>query len=571
MLVVWALSLALVRPPLGRSALGAARVAVRRAASVALLPDAVGGAAAHLAAADGAGGALGAAAPSLALAFADQGQNLAGIFFQASLLPYLAFLLFLADSRNGTPPRVLFGFQFLLLFVLATIPTGIIAKSAYAESLADADWLHGGAELLLTATNLIILAGLRAANAGDVRPNGAVTACALALFATLGGTCAFGLGPLGLGAHAPFLLGVGALPADALAAAPIALHAEPANALSVPTWAVHSSSVLEWVACMAAMWQWAETAGNERWKGLVWAMLPLHASGIAACTYHLFYNAPDLKPLVTAQAGLTLVGNGALALAAGRLAWSNGWRPGDLLRPLTGAAAGDALADARRDLAPMPTDAAAEAAEAVKIGASSLALAYIVKYGSLGTELPLHPQLPLAVALVATPPALLALQYARRGADGAMAIGSLEAAGGGAAVRVQMRSPAGGGGGGGDDDGDDDGDEEGKGAKGGVSFADIKKYGVAGTVAYALTELVFWLVSLPIASFLFVQASGHLPDFSDNADRAAVLAYVFAGVNLARLVVPLRFGVALAAVPWVDANIVSRFGAKRDDEGPRQD
>jgi hypothetical protein len=35
-----------------------------------------------------------------------------------------------------------FGFQFLLLFVIATIPTGIISKTAYGCSLADADWLH---------------------------------------------------------------------------------------------------------------------------------------------------------------------------------------------------------------------------------------------------------------------------------------------------------------------------------------------------------------------------------------------------------------------------------------------
>ena len=30
-------------------------------------------------------------------------------------------------------------------------------------------------------------------------------------------------------------------------------------------------------------------------------MLPLHASGVAACTYHFFYNSPDVGSLVTLQ------------------------------------------------------------------------------------------------------------------------------------------------------------------------------------------------------------------------------------------------------------------------------
>lgn len=34
------------------------------------------------------------------------------------------------------------------------------------------------------------------------------------------------------------------------------------------------------------------------------------ASGICACTYHLFYNAPSLNLLVTLQAALTCFGNG---------------------------------------------------------------------------------------------------------------------------------------------------------------------------------------------------------------------------------------------------------------------
>lgn len=80
--------------------------------------------------------------------------------FAASLFPYLVFLFFL--HRSGKAPKLtLFGFYFLLAFVGATIPAGIYAKVAYGTSLANVDWLHGGAESLLTLTNLMIVLGLR--------------------------------------------------------------------------------------------------------------------------------------------------------------------------------------------------------------------------------------------------------------------------------------------------------------------------------------------------------------------------------------------------------------------------
>lgn len=91
------------------------------------------------------------------LSFTDQGQNLAGIFFQASLLPYLIFIYFLQFRGNRLNGLSNFGFQYVLLFVLATIPSGIISKSVYGQTLANTDWLHGGAELLLTVANILIV------------------------------------------------------------------------------------------------------------------------------------------------------------------------------------------------------------------------------------------------------------------------------------------------------------------------------------------------------------------------------------------------------------------------------
>jgi hypothetical protein len=91
------------------------------------------------------------------LSFTDQGQNLAGTFFQASLLPYLLFLYFLSFRANRISELGNFGFQFILIFVLSTIPSGIITKSIYGLSLANTDWLHGSAETLLTVANVLVV------------------------------------------------------------------------------------------------------------------------------------------------------------------------------------------------------------------------------------------------------------------------------------------------------------------------------------------------------------------------------------------------------------------------------
>ena len=97
------------------------------------------------------------ASNTMMMAFTDQGQNLAGIFFQASLLPYLLFLYFLSFKANRIPAVGNFGFQYLLLFVLSTIPAGIVSKATYGTSLANVDWLHGGAEALLTVSNILLV------------------------------------------------------------------------------------------------------------------------------------------------------------------------------------------------------------------------------------------------------------------------------------------------------------------------------------------------------------------------------------------------------------------------------
>jgi hypothetical protein len=90
------------------------------------------------------------------------GERFAGIetkLFQAGLLPYLVYLYFLGKKETATPRASLFGARFLLLFVAATIPAGIVAKTSYGDILANVDVLHGSSETLLSVSNFLFAFG----------------------------------------------------------------------------------------------------------------------------------------------------------------------------------------------------------------------------------------------------------------------------------------------------------------------------------------------------------------------------------------------------------------------------
>jgi len=98
--------------------------------------------------------------------------------------------------------------------VLSTIPSGIVTKGTYGISLADCDWLHGGAEALLTITNILVVLGFRQAMSvpkEEQNPNWKVKAAALASAVTFAGFLTVGPG-IGFEAHSDFLLGLGDLP-----------------------------------------------------------------------------------------------------------------------------------------------------------------------------------------------------------------------------------------------------------------------------------------------------------------------------------------------------------------------
>ena len=92
------------------------------------------------------------------------------------------------------------------------------------------------------------------------------------------------------------------------------------QALSIPTWIIHVSSVIEWIAAIWLIWIYSEVSGNSSWKSLSFAMLPLLVSAMCACTWHFFENTESLEWLVTLQASMTVVGNITLCVA-GWLIW----------------------------------------------------------------------------------------------------------------------------------------------------------------------------------------------------------------------------------------------------------
>ncbi|NJO41667.1 MAG: DUF2499 domain-containing protein [Cyanobacteria bacterium CRU_2_1] len=87
------------------------------------------------------------------------------------------------------------------------------------------------------------------------------------------------------------------------------------HALSIPTWIIHISSVVEWIAAIWLIWTYSEACQNSAWRTLSLGMLPALISAMCACTWHFFDNLHSLEWLVTLQAAMTVVGNVTLCLA----------------------------------------------------------------------------------------------------------------------------------------------------------------------------------------------------------------------------------------------------------------
>ncbi|GAX83057.1 hypothetical protein CEUSTIGMA_g10483.t1 [Chlamydomonas eustigma] len=80
-------------------------------------------------------------------------------------------------------------------------------------------------------------------------------------------------------------------------------------------------------------------------------------------------------------------------------------------------------------------------------------------------------------------------------------------------------------------------------------MAKIKSFGLAGTLSYIVTELVFWTLALPGVWIGYHQTTGEW--LSIETDRAQLLGLAAAFITGVRFMVPIRMGVALALVPSI--------------------
>lgn len=362
-------------------------------------------------------------------------ETLAGPFFGASLLPYLAFIFFLQVPQNNTPKGVTVGFATCLLFVFLTIPAAIGAKVWYGVSLADCDWLHGSAESLLTITNLVTVVAFRQAlsyEEAKVRgDNMAIPESIVSydpMLKLVGGLTllafftAFIPGVAGAEVHTPYLNGFMDIPTPLLPWT--STHSQPENALTIACWIIHITSLIEFLVAMGFCWRYAEVIQNPKWKGLTWGLIPLHSSGITACTYHLFYNSiPVLVPL---QAALTCIGNITAMYAAYRIAKSNGWDApwGQMLSPLNESDVVEEEERWDRSQSLVGFEDLGEALASdndytfiVKLFVGCALASYVVKYGEVWFDFPFESELSVSLAFIFVPSLLNVFKWYKRSQD----------------------------------------------------------------------------------------------------------------------------------------------------------
>ena len=470
------------------------------------------------------------------------GERFAGIetkLFQAGLLPYLVYLYFLGKEETATPRASLFGARFLLLFVAATIPAGIVAKTSYGDILANVDVLHGSSETLLSVSNFLFAFGFYEAletsrkknkNGDDdvfeASPDQTETetrlspTTALLLLAALAGFGSYGAGHL-----------IHSEPVTRFLTEQMHARAEPQNALSTQTWAVHVSSVTEWALAMRLVLQYASDEAvpkrtqyaNENWRFLTLAMTPFLASGFAACTFHAFYNPPSINALVPLQALLTFLGNAGCAVAAYAV-----YRNGRVDRSENDTTSGN---DATLKTL-VEEEGGGMAVSSIVTFASFVVLSSTacVVTPLLAGDFFFEPSYDKALAMIAAPTLVWAAFLFVTDVNVRSESKTSSKTSSSSNDRVVANES-----------------EQTK--KSG--FAQVKEFGTAGVASYVLVELAFWAIALPAAIAWYRVAEGTWLDFDNPADKAKLLGAGAVFINGVRFFVPFRLAAALALAPVV--------------------
>mmetsp|Transcript_11005 Transcript_11005/g.32597 ORF Transcript_11005/g.32597 Transcript_11005/m.32597 type:complete len:294 (-) Transcript_11005:166-1047(-) len=286
---------------------------------------------------------------------------------------------------------------------------------------------------MLTITNLVIVIAFRQAlNAKEkeIKPPQSATSYAPMVWLAAGLTALAAVTALvpafsDATVHTPYVGGFMDLPREVVS---WGVHPEPENSLTVACWIIHISSLVEFLVAMGFAWRWADVVGNPKWKGLTWGLLPLHSSGITACTYHLFYN--EIPILVPLQAFLTCVGNITAAYATYRIAVSNGWTAdwADRFYQTVNIFPedSDSLVPIQKEESPTLVgfedlgDALAKDTDytfIVKLFAGCALASYALKYGEILFQFPFDANVYLSVMIILVPSLLNAFKWYKRSQD----------------------------------------------------------------------------------------------------------------------------------------------------------
>ena len=120
-------------------------------------------------------------------------------------------------------------------------------------------------------------------------------------------------------------------------------------------------------------------------------MLPFHSSGLCAVTYHFFYNAKAVEPLVAIQGALTVFGDLTCWYAAYRIFVYASENP----RPLPSQAAAD--------LKPadyIPRLSGGEGKYLASLSALVIGISAAVKWGELLSDVPFNPGMGTALGII---------------------------------------------------------------------------------------------------------------------------------------------------------------------------
>lgn len=100
----------------------------------------------------------------------------------------------------------------------------------------------------------------------------------------------------------------------------------------------------------------------------------------------------------------------------------------------------------------------------------------------------------------------------------------------------------------------------------GTISSKLKSTGTSGVISYALTELTFWTISIPIIIASYHSSTNEWLNISNENDRLKIVSLSAGFFTVARLAVPIRFALALALTPFIEKIILPKLSVFKSKE-----